>query len=97
MQAQKEWADFKDIYQYLADGTLPHNQKQATKIVAESDQYIIDDEVLYHIYTPRSKKVPNQTRCIHQLALPPAMRPEALQAYHDNLIGGGHLGFERVF
>ena len=97
VQAQKTCPDFQHIYAYLSSGTLPDNQKEATKIVAESDQYIIDNDVLYHIYTPRTRKVPAQTRCIRQLALPTNLRHEALVAYHDSLLGGGHVGFEKTY
>ena len=77
--AQKTCDDFKNIYEYVEEGELPNNARLAKRIVAEADQYIIDDEgILYHIYTPRTKGVTKAGRLITQLAVPRINREENL-------------------
>ena len=95
--AQKSCPDFKDIYAYLSSGIAPDEPRKAAKIVAEAEQYVLENDVLYHIYTPRTKKLAKSDRCIKQLALPTQYRSEALAAYHDSLLGGGHQGVDRTY
>ena len=95
--AQKECPDFKDIYRYLVDSELPAGKAHATKVIAESDQYIVDNGILYHLYSPRTRDIQKQQSVIRQLVLPRNKRHEALQAYHDSLLGGGHFGFDRTY
>ena len=37
------------VRQYLKDGTLPSDQKRACKSLLQKDQFVLLDEVLYHI------------------------------------------------
>ena len=97
-QEQRNCSDFCDIYEYLDSGQLPQNKKRAFSVVAEANDYILDDGILYHTFTPRtSKGTPIDDKIIRQLALPSKYREEALTAYHDSLMGGGHFGFDRTF
>ena len=96
-KAQKDCPDFKHVYEYLDNGQLPSTKAAATRIIAESDQYILDDGILYHIFQPRTKGIPREKKIIRQLALPTKYRREALEAYHDSLFGGGHFGFDRTY
>ena len=87
--AQQSCDDFKHIYEYLLNNEVPSESQLAKRTVADADQYVIDDEgILYHIYTPRTKGLPRAARLIRQLAVLNELRDEALQAYHDSLIGG---------
>jgi transposase InsO family protein len=95
--AQRECDDFKDIIKYMETREVPEDAKLARAIVAESDQYVIDDGLLYHLHTPRTKGVPKSEKLVKQLALPKTCRQEALEAYHDSLLGGGHFGFDRTY
>lgn len=52
--------------------------------------------VLYHFYEPRTKDKTDASKSIKQLWLPETLRTAALQAYHDNLAGGCHLGITRT-
>ena len=97
IEAQKECSDFSDIYKYLDNDELPTTRAQAKRILAEADQYIIDEGVLYHIYTPRTKGAPKASRTIRQLAVPLEWRQDVLLSYHDSLMGGGHQGFDRTY
>ena len=61
-KAQRECKDFQDIYNYLENSILPPTKKQATKIVAEAAQYVLIDNILYHIFSPWTKGVPNEQK-----------------------------------
>ena len=47
---QRECPDYKPIFEYIEEGTLPQDEKTARKIVFESEQFIIDDGTLYHLF-----------------------------------------------
>ena len=37
------------VRQYLKDGTLPSDEKRDRKILLQKDQFVLLDDVLYHI------------------------------------------------
>ena len=47
---QKECVDFRDIFKYLENCTLPDDKKLANKVILESNQYALLHGVLYHFY-----------------------------------------------
>ena len=98
-QLQQQCDDFKHIYRYLQDQTLPKDDKQARFIVCESNQYVLSDGTLYHMFQPRvrNKEQQNLDNMILQLAVPKVKRQEVLYGYHDCLAGGGHLGVNKTF
>ena len=88
--------DLKDMYTYLNSGTLPTNSEKSKRVLADSDNYCLDNGVLFHLHTNRAKRLPKYQRVVKQLAIPCHLRPEILYAYHDSLLGGGHQGYERT-
>ena len=60
------------------------------------NQYVLSDGVLYHVFTPRTKKLKtaDPESLILQVALPSVKRKAA---YHDCKAGGGHFGVKRTF
>ena len=94
---QRNCPDFKPMFKYLEEGEVPTDKRKAAKLVAEAQNFIISDDVLYHLYQPRSKGLPKATRVIKQLAVPKVLRDDTLRSYHDSLLGGGHQGFERSY
>lgn len=80
---------------YLDDGYLPPDQGVARRIVAEAQDYIVQDGILYHYYYPRGKghKVDRQ---IKQLVVPTCLRNDIFLSYHDSLLGG-HQGIDRTY
>lgn len=95
-QLQQECPDFSDIFNYLRDNTLPEDKTKHDSIVAESRHFSIQDDILYHWFQRRCKKLPKEMSFIKQIALPKTLRLDALLSYHDCLAGGGHLGIEKV-
>lgn len=100
-QLQQECPDFQHIYKYLKDNVLPEDLRLRDVTVAESKHFSLVDDILYHWYQRRVKKLPEvdleeEVKFIKQIALPRELRKNALHAYHDSLAGGGHLGIEKV-
>lgn len=93
---QQRYPDFIHIYAYLKDGTLPDDKQLARKVSIEYNQYSILNNILYHWYQRRTKKVDENNRHIQQIALPKVLREDALHAYHDDQHGGAHLATMRV-
>jgi hypothetical protein len=83
------------IIQYLQNGTLPDDDKIARRLVIESADYVLQEGVLYHIYTPRGKGSPAQ-RAIRQLVVPHPLKKDILLSFHDSLMGG-HFATERTY
>ena len=94
---QKECIDFRDIFKYLENGTLPDDKKLANKVILESNQYALLHGVLYHFYQPRVKNMQTPQRLVRQLALPGPCREDVLLSFHDSHAGGGHLGVQKTF
>ncbi len=96
-QLQRRCEDFSKLFKYMEEGILPNNKRECTLIAVESEQYVILDGLLYHIYQPRTKGLPKADRLIKQLALPRCLRRQVLNAFHDSVLGGAHQGFERTY
>ena len=94
--ADEQRADpyFSKIYAYLLNGTLPSSQRQARALLADIDNWVLDEEgMLRRIYKPpRSKQASD---IIYQLAIPPRFRRDIIETYHDSLMGG-HQGAPRL-
>lgn len=96
-ELQQSCPDFKQIYSYLANETLPDYENFQNKIIQTSNYYEICNGVLYHWFQRRVKcNQQYEDKWIQQLALPRDLRLEALKAYHDNSAGGAHLGIEKA-
>ena len=96
-EAQKNCEDFAQIYRYLDTNELPTTKAEARNVILQSEQYILDNGVLFQLYTPRTRSVPQHQAVIRQLAVPKSWRADVLRSYHDSLLGGGHQGFDRTY
>ena len=95
-ELQSKCPDFKHIYRYLAEQTLPQDQRLCDITVAESKHYSMHNKVLYHWHQRRCRRVPDDFKFTQQIALPRVLRKDALLSYHDSQAGGAHLGVEKV-
>jgi len=50
-----ESEEFANIYNYLKSKTLPQNDEVARATVIEAQDFVLQDELLYHLYSPRRK------------------------------------------
>lgn len=84
------------LIKYLETQELPDDEKLAKTILYMENYFVLENNVLYHFYEPRTKGKTDTSKSIKQLWLPETLRTAALQAYHDNLAGGCHLGITRT-
>ena len=97
-QAQSDCSEIGPIWAYMTNGTLPEDDQLARKISIDSNQYGLKDNILYHVYQPRTKGVATaQERQIHQLVIPRKFRALIMSQYHDCIAGGAHQGFDRTY
>ena len=94
---QKACPDFKHIYTYIQTRQVPDDPLLARIVVAEAYNYELEDGILKHFYSKRSRNVPAEERLVKQTAIPVILRDDILKSYHDCLAGGGHQGFERTY
>lgn len=82
---------------YMLHDILPPDYKTREFIKANSNQFVIEDKLLYHLWQPRTQGGQHKIPIRKQLALPATLREEVLQHYHDSLCPGGHAGFDRTY
>ena len=96
-EIQQTCPDIGPVYTYIAHGDLPKEDKLARRILLEADQYGMTEQVLYHVFSPRTKGTIQWDKIINQVVVPKCLRSQILFEYHDSLIGGGHQGFDRTY
>ena len=69
-QEHQQEDDFAGAYsRYLKDGTLPEDKQVAHRVIVESYDCSLEDDILYHSYAPRGKGK-RQDRMIKQVVVP---------------------------
>lgn len=93
-----QWAcpELSPYLLYLVNGTLPSDDKKAKKLVYESENYVVVDNVLYHYTSVRSSGIPKPMPLQRTLAVPTPLREDVLLCYHDGP-GGSHFGFDKTY
>jgi len=86
--------ELKHMYAYLRDGILTNDCKIDRLNILISDQYYLENDLLYRISLPRSKKVSRVQPLTQRLCVPKKYRLQLLRKYHDEL---GHFANERVY
>ena len=76
------------MYNFLKDGTLPDD---------EANQYVLMNDILYHLFTKRHRKNVKETDIIQQLALPTSLRNYIVLSYHDSIAAGCHMGVQKTY
>ena len=94
-QEQMSDPELETLFTYFEHDALPTNKKDADHLLKESNHYILDDGILYHIYYPRGKGHMSD-QVIKQLVVPRALRDDVLRSYHDCIMAG-HPGHERTY
>jgi hypothetical protein len=95
---QRSDPDIMKIIDYIENQNLPVNlsENDTSRFIAESHDYVVDDDqLLYHLYTPRGKGL-RADRLVKQLVVPKSLKHDILLSYHDSLLAG-HQGFDRTF
>ena len=77
---------------YLKDGTLPEIAKENKMILRNIEDYLLDDEILYHIYCPKTATAEGLWK---QLVIPKKFRTEIMRQNHDEP-QAAHFGFNKT-
>ena len=93
-ELQRQCPDFIPTFDYIENGTLPEDDKAARKLIFESEQFVIDDGILYHIFHPRTKRLHQIFPVVKQLCIPRSLREQLVISYHDD---NCHIGQERLY
>jgi len=88
-------AEFSGMYQYLLDGTLSGNAKKDKLILLMEDKYNIDeDDLLYHVDTPRQKNLAQLKPTTKRLCVPLKFRHDMISYVYNNC---GHYAAQSLF
>ena len=82
------------LVKYLETGELPGNSSDDCKLISKVDQYVLQDGILYHLYSPRAPFRRQETCC--QLVVPRNLIDEVLASMHED-ITAGHLGVSKTY
>ncbi len=90
-----EYAQFQDksltpIIMYLKDNILPVNKKQARTILAEENNYILVDKLLFRVQKPDKATGKHSV----QLVVPNLFKPAVTSLYHQSIVGGHRGGLK---
>jgi len=80
---------------YLQYGDLStHNDALARKIITQSDYYVIEDNILYHLHSSRRERLHQIDPVVKQLVVPTSLREHVLKVYHDQ---NSHIGTDKMY
>ena len=82
------------LIKYLQSGDLPGNSSDDRNISSIADQYTLQDNVLYHLYSPSTPYRRQETRC--QLVVSRSCIDHVLMSMHDDIFSG-HLGITKTY
>ena len=91
---QENCNDCKPLLDYLRYQTLPSDDRQARKVIIESEFYCLNNGILHHLSPARGKRQNGPDFFDTQLVVPTPLRPKILQAYHDQ---NCHIGFDKLY
>jgi len=93
-QLQVSCPDCRVFLDYFHHGVLPPNDANARKVVYQSERFILQDGILYHLGLPRQRKKSAGEPVSQQLMVLQALRPLILRSYHENL---SHIGGHKMY
>jgi hypothetical protein len=86
--------DFADMYFHLRDGELPSDDKRARKILLEAEDFVFEDGLLWHLRTPRTRKLDRTYSVIKTICLPERFRKKMAHVLHNQ---NCHVGIDRTY
>lgn len=92
-QLQRQDDFSKPIIAYLLSGDLPVSQKDARRLILESSDFVLIDNVLFHSRVQKSKRTKHM--CHYQLVVPQTLIHTVLNLCHDCPISG-HCGIQET-
>ena len=92
MEAQSKDPQLRPIINYLKYDKLPRNNDLAKSIIRKQEDYILINDILYHVYVPIQAK---STQAVVQLVIPQDLKQLVLHGHHDVPLAG-HMGINRM-
>ena len=92
--AQRHCPDFSAILEYLEHGTLPRSDEAARNVLLQIQDYEVENGVLYHMFSPRTKNLSRALAVVKQLCVPTDLRVAIAVGLHDK---NCHPGFDRLY
>jgi hypothetical protein len=80
--------------QLLAGREIAEDEKAARRLIYESENYILEDGLLWFLYTPRTRKLDRAYTFVKRLCIPTIFRAKIAMGSHDDNL---HLGFQRLY
>ena len=87
LQAKDE--NLKPLIHFLKFGEVAPFDKKPNLTITMSDNYFLEDDILYHIHKGR--------KTIIQLVIPKSIVPEVLHWCHESPLTGAHFGIAKVY
>ena len=84
-------------YQFIKTGEFPPGVEFTKAQLATADQYAIKDNILVHLFQPRTRNIHQYHPIITQIVVPKKLRARILSEFHESLVGGTHQAFDRTF
>ena len=85
------------IIKYLEEGILPTEKRREKEIIYTSDQYFIEDQVLYHLLDAKIDSPHRQIDEIRAcLVVPEVLKFDVLTSVHGDL-NDGHHGTQKTY
>ena len=82
---------FRDIYLYLLQNKAPHNPHKRSRVISQSTDYMLLDNLLFKIVKDHITKEYKPLLCI------PTSKIEMLLQYFHSSIMGGHMGITKTY
>ena len=82
------------MFKYLEQGVLPSTDEVARKLVLKSQEYVLRDGVLYHLFTPRTKRLDRVMSTISQICIGLGLHETIIRSVH---LSCNHIGFDRLY
>ena len=90
-QLQKVDTFYNGMYRFLQYEHLPKDKQLSRKIKANKNRYIVDNELIYHLWNKRLSR-----HIYKQLCIPRELRPKIPSLLHDTNFTG-HKGMQTQF
>ena len=86
--------EFCNIYTYLESDELTGNARKVKTTLLMSDRFVIENDLLYRIDTPRQKRLAQLRPVVKRLCIPKRYRHDIMRFVHNNC---GHYAVQSMY
>ena len=92
--SQRNSPDIHAIITYLKNDVVPSDAKLANLVVHNPDAWVMEGNILFHLYEPRKRNINSLKPIVKQVVIPVPLRSEVMRHYHDNL---AHFRLDKTY